>query len=338
METESDMPREWVIDGYNGFESLRLRQTERERPGPTDVRLKIEAFALNWGDADLMNNQYSFSFSSFPARVGIEAAGIVEAVGEDVEGVDIGERYSTLQYFYDMRGVSADTTLIDQAYITKAPENLSAVEAASVWMQYLTAFYAIVDIAEAAPGVNIFVPAGTSTAGSAAIRIGKLKGATIIATTRSEANRHYLLDKGADAVFVDDGADITSFLREVTAGVGIHTSFDPVGGTFMERYANAMAPGGKMLMYGLLSGSFQSPPVVHMYQNNLWLNAYSVFNHVEDPIARARGVDFVYSALKTGELTADIDRVFPMDAYIEAWRYLRGERGSYGKVVIETGL
>ncbi|MEE9429341.1 MAG: hypothetical protein V3V25_14470 [Paracoccaceae bacterium] len=70
------MQREWVIDEYVGYEGLRLADCERENPGLTEVRLRIEAFSLNWGDADLMNNQYSFSFSSLPARIGIEAAGM----------------------------------------------------------------------------------------------------------------------------------------------------------------------------------------------------------------------------------------------------------------------
>lgn len=333
------MPREWVIEGYDGFESLVLKDARAEAPGPTDVRLKVEAFALNWGDADLMNGQYSFNFSSFPARVGIEASGIVEAVGAQVRDVEVGERYCTLPYFYDMRGVSAESVLIDQAYVTKAPSALSAVEAVSVWMQYLTAYYAVVELGEAGPGRTILVPAGTSTAGMAAIQIAKLKGARVIATTRSQANQQYLLDKGADHVFVDDGSgDIAAFIGEATSGVGVHASFDPVGGTFMERYAAAMAHGGKVMSYGLLSGSFQTPPIMLMFQNNLWFNAYSVFNYVEDPAACKRGVDFVYRALESGDLPVEVDKVFPMEGYIDAWRYLKGARESYGKVVIETGL
>ena len=103
------MAREWVIRAYDGFEGLELVECALEEPGPTDVRLRVEAFALNWGDEDLMNDRYSFSFSAFPARIGIEAAGIVDAVGKDVQGIEVGERYSTLPYFYDRRGASADT-------------------------------------------------------------------------------------------------------------------------------------------------------------------------------------------------------------------------------------
>lgn len=332
------MAREWVFDEYKGFEALKLRDCEKEEPGPNDVRLRVEAFSLNWGDADLMNNFYSFSFSSLPARVGIEASGIVEAIGSDVKGIEIGERYGTLPYFYDMRGASADTLLIDSSYIAKAPRGLTPVEAATIWMQFLTAYYPVAELGEAAPGVNILVPAGTSTAGSAGIEIAKLKGATVVSTTRAEANRDYLHDLGADHVFVDDGGDLEGFLNEVTGGEGIHASFDPVGGNFMERYANAMAKGGKLMLYGGLSGSFSPPPMTAMYQKNLWFHAYSLFNYVEDLESQKRGVDFVTKALESGELAPKVDRVFPMEEYIEAWRYLRGDRSSYGKVVIETGL
>lgn len=331
------MAREWVINAYNGLEALQLVECNIEEPGPDDVRLRIEAFALNWGDADLMHSNYSFSFSSLPARIGMEAAGIVEAFGENVKGIKVGDRYCTLPHFYDIRGASADTLLIDKAYVTKAPDGLTAVESASIWMQFMTAYFPVVDIAKAAPGVKILVPAGTSTAGNAALQIGRMHGATMISTTRSEANRQLLLDSGADHVFVDDGGDIEGFLLKVTDGVGLNASFDPIGGDFMDRYANGMAKGGLLFVYGALTGQFATPPIQTMYQKNLWLNFYSLFNYVEDPAAKERGTAFVYKAIAEGKLAPKVDRVFPMEGYVEAWRYMKGYRESYGKVVIETG-
>ena len=331
------MTREWVIDAYDGFEGLRLQDCTPQEPGSNDIRLRIEAFALNWGDADLMNGLYSFAFSELPARVGCEAAGIVEAVGTDVKEIAIGERYCTLPYFYDLRGVSADTVLIDQAYVAKAPAELTAVESASIWMQFLTAYYPVVEMAKAAPGRNILVPAGTSTAGNAALQIGRMQGAKMIATTRSEANRQILLDSGADHVFVDNGDNLAEFLIDVTDGVGVHASFDPVGGDFMERYAGSMAKDGLLFLYGALAGSFSPPPYIHMYQKNLWLKAYSVFNYVENPEACERGKNFVFNAISDGSLRPNVDRTFPMESFKEAWRYLRASRTAYGKVVVETG-
>ena len=337
MEQVTDMAREWIIDGYDGFEGLRLRDCEIETPNPTEVRLRIEAFALNWGDDDLMRDRYSFSFSAFPARIGMEAAGVVEAVGADVSGINIGDRYCTLPYFYDRRGASADTLIIDQAYITKAPDGLSAVEAASVWMQYMTAYFPIVEQFNAAPGINIFAPAGTSTAGCAALQIGRMEGATMITSTRSADNVDYLRANGADHVFVDDGSDIAAFLLEVTDGVGIHGSFDPVGGGFMARYASALVNGGKLMLYGALTGTYDPPPTLHMFQSDAWFNTYSLFNMVGNAERCAHGKAFVYDALQRGDLRPNVDRTFPMEGYQDAWRYLRGKRTSYGKVVIETG-
>lgn len=331
------MAREWTIGTYGGFEALELSECTVLQPGPTQIRLRVEAFALNWGDNDLMHDRYSFSFSALPARVGMEAAGIVEAVGADVQGIAVGDRYCTLPHFYDRGGASADTLVIDQAFVTKAPEGLSAVEAASVWMQFMTAYFPMVELAAAAPGRNILVPAGTSTAGSAALQIGRMHGATMISTTRSQANRQILLDNGADHVFVDDGGDIAAYLAQVTDGVGVHASFDPVGGNFMDRYATAMAKGGHLYLYGGLEGSYSNPPFLPMIQNSLWFHAYSLFNYVEDAAACERGKSFVYKALSNGSLKPNVDRVFPMEGYIDAWRYLRGSRTSYGKVVVETG-
>ena len=73
--------REWVINDYSGYKGLTLQECAESQPGDEDVRLRIEAFALNWGDADLMLDNYTFSFAKFPARVGIECSGVVDAIG-----------------------------------------------------------------------------------------------------------------------------------------------------------------------------------------------------------------------------------------------------------------
>ena len=82
--------REWVIHSYSGYKGLVLQDCEIEEAGPGEVRLRIEAFALNWGDADLMLDNYSFSFPKFPARIGMEACGIIDQIGEGVTGLRSG--------------------------------------------------------------------------------------------------------------------------------------------------------------------------------------------------------------------------------------------------------
>ncbi len=331
------MPKEWVIDEYDSYQGLRLQDCDAVEPGPDEVRLHIEAFALNWGDMNLMKNQYSFSFDHFPARIGMEAAGIVEAVGSNVNDIDIGERYCTLPYFYYNKGASADTLIIDHKYLTKAPKDMSAVEASSVWMQFMTAYYPIIEMSKAKPGVNILVAAATGTAGNAALQIGRAAGATMIATTRSAGSIDYLKESGADHVYVDDGSDLAAYLKEVSNGVGVHGVFDPIGANFPSRYGPALARDARLILYGTLTEKLPDIPFVNLWQSNAWLHMYSLFNYVEDAAAKKRGTDYVYAGLNDGTLKPLVDKVYPMDQYIEAWRYLEKPRSQHGKVVIDTG-
>ncbi len=332
------MPRAWVIRDYSGYQGLSLEEHDAEEPGPGDVRLRVEAFALNWGDMDLMLDRYSFSFPQFPARIGIEAAGIVDAVGSDVSGIDIGERLCTLPYFYFNRGASTESLVIDARYVTKAPPDLSAVESASIWMQYMTAYFPVVELSKAGPGTFILVPAATGTAGTAALQIGRMCGATMIATTRFEHNRAYLEDNGADHVLIPEAVDMAEELRRITGGRGIDAAFDPVGGGMIGRYSPVLAKGAHIYFYGTLDGEMPSLPMVDLFQADARFHPFSLFNYVEDEAMCERGKAFVYDALASGKIAPRIDRVFAMEEYRDAWDYLRAPRQSHGKVVIRTGL
>ena len=332
------MQREWVVQDYaKGYQSLLLREFEEQVPGDGEVRLKIESFALNWGDMDLMQNRYTFSFDELPARVGMEACGIVDATGEGAEGIEVGSRYCTLPYFYFMRGASADSVIINARYITKAPEGLSAVESASIWMQYLTAYFPIVELSNAGPGTNILVTGATSTAGSAALEIGRICGANVVATSRFERNREHLISKGANHVCFSNEDNFIEQLREATKGRGFDVMFDPVGGSVMKKYAQVMAKDSRIYCYGFLEGTFPELPFIEMLNSNGSFHPYSMFNYVENQDMCEKGKAFVYRHIASGELRPEIDKVFPMEAYIEAWDYMRTDRESHGKIVIETG-
>lgn len=335
-----DMHRAWVIHDYNGFEGLSLEEFPDEEPGPGEVRLRIEAFALNWGDMDLMENRYSYSFSSFPARIGMEASGIVDAVGPGVDDVEIGERYCTLPHFYDNRGASGESLIVNARYITRAPAGLGATEGASLWMQYLTAYYPIVELAKAEPGRIILVTAATSTAGTSALEIGRLCGATMIGTTRFDYNRGYLENAGADHVIVTGSSPsgLEAELKELTDGHGIDAAFDAIGGGFMNQYVGALAKNARIFFYGMLDKDFPEIPYAALFQSNALFQAYSLFNYVEDDEMCAQGIEWLNNALSAGNLSPNIDRVYPLEQYVEACRYLSAPRRSHGKVVIETGV
>lgn len=332
------MPREWVISDYSGFEGLSLNDCAEETAGPGEVKLKIEAFALNWGDMDLMQGRYSFRFASFPARIGMEAVGIVDQIGPDVEGISVGERYCTLPHFYGNRGASAESIVVASKYLTKAPEGLSAVESTSIWMQYMTAYYPIVELAKADPEKSILVTAATGTAGYAALEIGRMFGANMIGTTRFEYNREYLEQGGANHVYVQGSGDIVDAINAYTGSRGVDAAFDPIGASMIHQYAGALAKNAIIFHYGTLDENLPTLPMMEMYQANATFHPYSLFHYVEDPKMCAKGTSFVYEALSSGDLKPSIDRVYPMEGYRDAWEYMSKPRKSHGKIVVETGI
>lgn len=333
----SDTNREWVITEYSGLSGLELREYAPEQPGPGEVRLKTEAFALNWGDMDLMQGRYSFNFSELPARIGCEAVGIVDRIGDGVTGIEIGERYCTLPYFYDMKGVSGDTVIIDARYLTKAPDGMSATEAGSIWMQFMTAYYPIAELAKAGPGVNILVTAATSTAGNSALQIGRMKGANMIGTSRYDYNRDYLMQSGASHVYIGEGEGLPEALKDFTDGTGVHAIFDSIGAGMIAQYSKALAKDAQLFTYGTLDEKLPELPMMDLYQANATFKPYSLFNYIEDAEWKQKGLSFVYEALASGEIQPNIDRVFKMEEFPEAWTYLRAPRKTHGKVMIEVG-
>jgi len=332
------MPRAWVIHDYSGYQGLSLEEFDEETPGPGEVRLRIEAFALNWGDMDLMCDRYSFSFPTFPAKIGLEATGIVDAIGPDVTGIALGDRLCTLPHFYFNRGASCESLIIDARYVTKAPSGLSAVESASIWMQYMTAYFPVVQLSAAKAGTNFLVTGATGTAGTAALEIGRMQGATMIATSRFAYNREFLEDAGADHVIIAGDGILADQLREITGGRGIDAAFDPVGAGMIGQYSPALARDAHIYFYGTLDETMPTLPMVDMFQANAWFHPYSLFNYVQNPDMCAKGTAFVYDALASGRIAPRIDRVYPMEDYNIAWDYLKAPRTRHGKVVIETGL
>jgi len=331
--------REWVVQDYAaGYKSLCLRECDMPEPGPGEVRLKVEAFALNWGDMDLMEDRYTFSFDQLPARVGMEAAGIVDKLGPGVEGVELGARYCTLPYYYYNKGASADYITIATAYLTKAPEGLSAVESASIWMQYMTAYFPLVAASAIGAGTNLLVSAATSTAGSAAVEIGRICGAHVVGTSRYEHNRQYLQGLGASAVCVSGQPDFAQQLRHASRGRGFDVVFDAVGGSVMRDYAQVLARDARIYFYGFLEGDFPEVPFIEMLGANASFHPYSLFNYVENRALCEQGKAFVYDHIQRGTLRPSIDKVFPMTGYIDAWDYLKSSRTTHGKVLIKNEL
>jgi NADPH:quinone reductase-like Zn-dependent oxidoreductase len=314
-------------------EVLKLEELPLAEPGEGEVRLKVEAIGLNRAEVMFRRGQYLES-PEFPSQIGYEAAGTVDAVGPGVVDIRVGDRVSTIPSFSMGRyGVYGESAIVPASAIAQYPDNLSPIEGTAIWMQYLTAFGALMEYGHIKKNDSVLITAGSSSVGLAAIQITKAAGALAIATTRGMEKKPSLLEAGADHVIVTDEEDLAERVMAITAGKGAGVAFDPVAGPLLEKLAEAAAPGGIIFEYGALSPKPTAFPLFSAIGKGLTVRGYTLFEIVRNPEKLARGKQYVYDGLKSGELKPIIDRTFPLEAIADAHRYMESNR-QIGKIVV----
>jgi NADPH:quinone reductase-like Zn-dependent oxidoreductase len=316
-----------------GPEVLKLEEVDVGAPGPGEVRLKVEAIGLNRAEALFRAGHY-LEAATLPARLGYEAAGRVDAVGPDVADLAVGDAVAVVPAFSLNRyGMYGEVVLAPAHAVVRTPAGITAVEAAAVWMQYLTAYGALIDIAGLGPDDAVVIPAASSSVGLAAIQIARMVGATAVATTRSGAKAEALRRAGAEHVVATARDDLVGEVNRITGGKGASVIFDPVAGPMVETLAEAAAPGGILFIYGLLSMRPTPFPTLPALGKGLSLRGYTLFEIVSDPERFARGKGFVLDGLAKGALKPIIAKTFPIEQIVEAHRYMEtGEQ--FGKIVV----
>ncbi len=312
---------------------LQIEDLPLEEPGEGDVRLKVEAIGLNRAEVMFRKGQY-LEDPELPSRLGYEATGIVDAVGPGVGDIQIGDRVSTIPAFsMGTYGVYGESAIVPANAVASYPDNLSASEGAAIWMQYLTAYGALIDIGQLKAGDTAVISAASSSVGLAAIQVAKSAGAVSIATTRSSAKKQFLLDTGADHVIVTNEEDLVESVMAITAGTGASLIFDPIGGPMLQTLADAAAVGATIIEYGALSPDPTPFPLFSALKKGLAVRGYTMFEIVKDTERLSRGKQYVYDGLKSSALNPIIDRTFPLDAVAEAHRYMETNQQK-GKIVM----
>ncbi len=327
------MPRIVRFHETGDADVLKLEERPGREPDAGEVRLNVEAIGLNRAEVLYRQGLY-LEAPELPSRIGYEAAGIVDAVGPGVENISVGDRVSTIPSFsMGQYGVYGESAVVPAFAAAPYPDNLSAVEAAAIWMPYLTAYGALVALGKMHKEQAVLITAASSSVGLAAIQITKSIGAMAIATTRGPGKKSYLLDAGADHVVVTDEEDLAEKTKAVTSGQGAHIIFDPVAGPFLEKLARAAAPGATIFEYGALSMEATPYPLFDALGKGLNVRGYVLFEIVQNPAMLAAGKQFVYDGLQTGALRPVVDRTFSLDAIADAHRYMESNRQK-GKIVV----
>jgi NADPH:quinone reductase-like Zn-dependent oxidoreductase len=316
-----------------GPEVLQFVEVEVPAPGPHEVRIKVKAIGINRADSMWRNDKYVEPVK-FPAGLGYDAAGIVDAVGKDVTGLVVGDVVSTIPAFsMNKYSTYGEVILVPDHAVVKHPESLSFVEAASVWMMFLTAYGALVLDAQLKAGDFVIVPGASSSVGLAAIQIANYAGATPIALTRSTEKKQRLHEAGASHVIVTQEQDMIAEVMRITNGQGARVVFDPVGGPDFPKLIAALTFQGIAYIYGALSEDDTPIPVLEMIRKMPAVKGYSVRLAVGDAERRKVAIEYVTKGLADGALKPIVDRTFEFNEMVEVHRYLENS-GQFGKIVV----
>jgi len=328
------MSRTVLFHELGGPEVMRLEDVAAGEPGPGEVRIRVEAIGLNRAEVLFRTGRYIEPVRGFPARLGTEAAGVIEAVGEGVEGFRTGQPVSVLPGLFSQNdyGVYAERAIVPVGAVVDRPAEIGPVDGAAVWMPYVTAYGALVQVGGMKPGDTVVLNAASSSVGLAAIQVAERVGARPIALTRTAAKKAALLKEGAAEVIVTDSEDVAERVLAATGGRGAEFVFDAIAGPGVTELAKVVAGGGTHLVYGWLSGEPTPFPLLELGMPAMNMRTYTIRETNRSPERLRQAHAFVTSGLRTGALRPVVDRTFDFADIAEAHRYLESN-AQIGKIV-----
>ena len=308
---------------------LRMDEVALPPPGPGQLRLDLKACSVNFPDILMVQGKYQFK-PELPFAPGMEGAGVVAETGEGVTMFKRGDRVMA-----GLRtGGFAQAANVSEAACHKIPGTLDFAEAAAYSAAYLTAYVALVCRGNLQPGETLLVHGATGGVGLAAVDIGKLLGATVIATSASSEKLKVVKSRGADHVLNLTGG-FREQVKELTGGGGADVIYDPVGGDVFDESVRCIAWNGRLLIIGFAGGRIPSLPV-----NMPLIKGFSVIGvrageyGRRDPAAGRANIEAIMRLAADGKIRPHICARFPLERAVDALRMLQN-REAIGKVVIE---
>lgn len=311
------------------FSGVDLRDIDRPMPGDGQVLVRVRAASINFPDLLMCEGGYQFK-PELPFAPGMDLAGEVEAIGEGVERIEIGQRVcggAKTGAFAEYAVVSADA-------LRPIPENFSFSQAAAYGAAYLTAYVSLVRRGALQAGETLLVHGASGGVGMAAVDVGKLLGSTVIATSASDEKLKAIKAYGADHVLnVSEG--FREQVRALTNGRGADVIFDPVGGDVFDESTRCIAFDGRLLVIGFTSGR-----IAEVKTNIPLIKGFSVVGVRAGEYGRRfpeRGkenMEAIWAWAEAGKTSPHIHAELPLACVLEGFAMLRN-REVVGKVIIK---
>lgn len=295
-------------------------------PGDNEVLLGQKAIALNFVDVLFRNG--SFPLHSLPATIGVEAAGIVEAVGSGVKNFTVGDRVA---YYFSL-GAYAERRLINAADLVKLPDDISFDVAASLLAKGLTARMLIKQAYAVQPGDVVLVHAAAGGVGSLVSKWAKALGATVIGTVGTASKKALAISAGIDHVIALDSEDMSAVVRQMTGNQGVQAVFDGVGKATFGASMPLVKPGGSMILYGTASGN-PSIDSAYLASNAIRFVRPSLGQYLPDERSIDIATRELFEAVRTGALGKIQPTIYSLAAVAQAHQDLESSQTT-GSVIL----
>jgi NADPH2:quinone reductase len=316
-----------VVNECGGPESLVYQDVPRPTPKAGEALVKLEAIGLNYIDVYHRTGLYPLPRPFIP---GMEAAGVVEAVGEGVTEVAVGDRVA-----YAMQlGAYAEYAAVPAWKLVHVPVSVSAEQAAATMLQGMTAHYLVTSVHALKAGETALIHAAAGGVGLLLIQLAKRLGARAIGTVSTEAKAELARAAGAEEVILYTVQDFEQETRRLTGGRGVQVVYDSVGRDTFLKSLNCLAPRGTLALFGQSSGSVEAfDPALLAQKGSLFLTRPSLVHYAatRDELLWRAGELFAW--ISAGELELRIEKTFPLADTAEAHWQLEG-RHTTGKVVL----
>jgi NADPH2:quinone reductase len=319
----------WLCENPVGVDALVWKEVPTPTPGAGEVLIRIEAASLNFPDLLIVQNKYQFK-PPLPFVPGSEYAGIVEAVGEDITQLRVGQRVACLSG----TGGFATHTVAKAALCLPLPPAFPAVDAAAFIMTYATSHHALLDRGALKAGETVLVLGAAGGVGTAAIQIAKVAGARVIAAASTDEKCALCQRLGADATVNYSRDNLRDALKALTDGRGPDVIYDPVGGELAEPAFRSIAWRGRYLVIGFAAGPIPALPMnLPLLKGASLVGVFWGDFARREPQANAATLAELARWAAEGKIKPVIDRTMPM-AELKAAYARMASRAVMGKLVM----
>lgn len=319
-----------------GPETLVLEDMPDPTPGKMQVRIRVHAAGVNFPDTLIIRDMYQMK-PPRPFAPGGEVAGVVDAVGEGVDGLKEGDRVLGMSGF----GGFATHVVLDAVKVVKIPDDMPYDEAACFVLTYGTSHHALKDRAEIKEGESLLILGAAGGVGAAAIELGKAAGAKVIAAVSSEEKAQFCKDLGADETIIysrdmSDRAvqkEFSNQIKKLSGGEGVDVVYDAVGGDYAEPAVRALAWKGRFLVVGFPAGIPTIPLNLTLLKGCQIVGVFWGAHTMREPANHAENMGDLFRMYSEGKIKPRVSASYPLEKAGEALQLLQ-DRKVLGKVVV----